>query len=376
MSRNTPPVDAVTRLPIPLPPAQHETIASYLSRLAAVHGLHARELWAEVSTPQPGTSRRVIQANRLADLVGRPAAQLATALPELDPVTEWAARRHQPQPRCPRCDARHDGGPVQRLLPHHDYVCLRHGYWIGPPDVGQPATPLGRELRTIVKAQRRHLRLHRRHGAAAAFDAVLTGFLICGHLWGDRSDDWAEASCHWKLRTGRLIPRGEEGAGFSASRIFAAVYPEAVDLAQLIAAPEWRGVASGDRAEQQRFIDEVGRRMSHASYRPPESGDAIAHWMRYDSTQPPSRPHKTYPETREHGAMRSATISAQSRNRQDRSTTWFARNRRGGPVILHHRHIRPVLIRDWSPQMDGITATIWASRTTTMSSVDTRTPER
>ena len=39
-------------------------------------------------------------------------------------------------------------------------------------------------------------------------------------------------------------------------------------------------------------------------------------------------------------------------------------NRRGGTVILHHRHIRPVLIRDWSRPMDGITATIWASRRT------------
>jgi hypothetical protein len=30
----------------------------------------------------------------------------------------------------------------------------------------------------------------------------------------------------------------------------------------------------------------------------------------------------------------------------------------------HHGHIRPALIRDWSPKMDGITATIWASQTT------------
>ena len=39
-------------------------------------------------------------------------------------------------------------------------------------------------------------------------------------------------------------------------------------------------------------------------------------------------------------------------------------NHHGGNVIVHHRHIQPVLIRDWSPKMDGITATIWASRTT------------
>jgi hypothetical protein len=43
---------------------------------------------------------------------------------------------------------------------------------------------------------------------------------------------------------------------------------------------------------------------------------------------------------------------------------WFQLYLRGGRVILHHGHIRPVLIREWSPEMDGIAATIWASRTT------------
>ena len=56
--------------------------------------------------------------------------------------------------------------------------------------------------------------------------------------------------------------------------------------------------------------------------------------------------------------------SRQSLQRHERSTLWFQLYRRGGRVILHHGHIRPVLIRDWSPSMDGITATIWASQTT------------
>ncbi|MDT4949325.1 MAG: hypothetical protein QOJ37_1920, partial [Pseudonocardiales bacterium] len=43
---------------------------------------------------------------------------------------------------------------------------------------------------------------------------------------------------------------------------------------------------------------------------------------------------------------------------------WFAVKRQGGGVILHHRHVHAVLVRDWSPPMDGIQATIWASRTT------------
>jgi len=79
------------------------------------------------------------------------------------------AWRHQSQPRCPRCDARHDGGPVHRLLPQHRYVCTRHRYWIGPPDAGQSATALDHpELVDVVSAQRRHLRLVRRQGAGAA----------------------------------------------------------------------------------------------------------------------------------------------------------------------------------------------------------------
>lgn len=86
--------------------------------------------------------------------------------------------------------------------------------------------------------------------------------------------------------------------------------------------------------------------------------------MKYDSGRPPSRPHKTYPQTSEHGSTRLRRASPQTRDRHDRSAMWFSINRRGGTVVLHHRHIRPVLIRDWSRPMDGITATIWASQTT------------
>lgn len=30
-------------------------------------------------------------------------------------------------------------------------------------------------------------------------------------------------------------------------------------------------------------------------------------------------------------------------------------------MILYHRHLKPVICREWSPLMDGITATITAS---------------
>jgi len=353
------------RLPIPAAPARHETVASYLMRLATLHGLHPRELWVPISTPRRGTNRRDVHVDRLAAVTGRTVEHLARALPELrNPKPDWTAWRHQAQPRCPRCDARHDGGLVARLLPHHRYVCTRHRYWIGPPDAGQTATRLDAERDDVVRAQRRHLRLLCRYGTAVTFDAVLTGFLICGHLWDDRLADWSEILGRWTHRGHHLIPVGSEATEFSASRLFAAVYPEAVDLAEVIASPAWRSLAAGDLDQQSRFIGEIGRRLGRLDYQPLDGGDAITHWMKYDSWQPTSRPRTTFPDTREHGATRPAKISPQSLDRHDRSALWFAANRRGGSVILHHRHIQPVLVRDWSRPMDGIAATIWASRTT------------
>src|SRR6476660_2613378 len=98
----------------------------------------------------------------------------------------------------------------------------------------------------LNRAQRHHLRLLGRHGPAAAYDAVLTGFLFCGHLWAERREDGVGAHRERTRRAEVLIPPGTETATFSASRLFAAVYPEAVRLAGLIAPPTWRHRAAGD----------------------------------------------------------------------------------------------------------------------------------
>jgi hypothetical protein len=227
-------------------------------RLSTLHGLHPWELWEPISSPRPETKRRDVLPDRLATLVGRRPEHLARALPELrDPAPDWTAWRHQPQPGCPRCDARHDGGRVARLLPHHRYVCTRHRYWIGPPDAGEPPTPLGRHSEVseqIVRAQHQHRRLLARHGAAAVFDAVLTGFLICGHLWDDRRRESTGAWHRWVRRIDQLIPPGTEATTYRASLLFAATYPEAVSLASLIAAPVWRRLANGYPAQQHQFL--------------------------------------------------------------------------------------------------------------------------
>jgi hypothetical protein len=71
---------------------------------------------------------------------------------------------------------------VLRTLPHHRYVCLRHNYWIGPPDLDRPSFSLDR-FTEITRAQRRHTGLISRYGRAAVYDALLTGFLLCGAMW-------------------------------------------------------------------------------------------------------------------------------------------------------------------------------------------------
>lgn len=67
------------------------------------------------------------------------------------------------------------------------------------------------------------------------------------------------------------------------------------------------------------------------------------------------------------GGTTAAKRNQQSIDRNRRSATWFARNRRGGRVILYHRHLGPVLIRDWSTPADLFTATVAASADTQQS---------
>ena len=261
-------------------------------------------------------------------------------------------------PTLRRTTPRRSGDPAAAAPP----LCLHPPPLLDRAAGHRPARHRPGGLDDVVRAQRHHLRLLCRHGPAAGYDAVLTGFLFCGHLWTNRGDD-AGVHREWTRRGEVLIPAGTETTTFSASRLFAAVYPEAVSLAGLIASPTWRHLAAGDADQQRQFTTEVGRRLDRP-HRPGEGGDAVAHWMMFDCWRPPSRPDRTFPDTRQHGAIHPPKVGANSRERHNRSAQWFASTRRGGGAILHHRHVRPVLIRDWSPKMDGIAGTIWASQTT------------
>ncbi|MGO4617176.1 hypothetical protein AB4305_22295 [Nocardia sp. 2YAB30] len=92
-----------------------------------------------------------------------------------------------------------------------------------------------------VAAQRTYLGLLRRLGPPATFDAVLIGFLICAHRWTDRTH-WTrrteptrlDARQRWLARAEILIAPGTELHTFGTSKLFAASYPEAVSVAELI----------------------------------------------------------------------------------------------------------------------------------------------
>jgi hypothetical protein len=77
-------------------------------------------------------------------------------------------------------------------------------------------------LHDVIRAQHRHTQLLRRYGAAVTFDAALTGFLICGHIWDGRLEGWFETTSRWTHRGHVLIPDGLETDEFSAARLFAA----------------------------------------------------------------------------------------------------------------------------------------------------------
>src|SRR2546423_13884478 len=77
-----------------------------------------------------------------------------------------------------------------------------------------------------------------------------------------------------------LIPAGDEHKTFNTSKLFAAVYPEAVDLARIIASPFWRRPAGGSPGERRRFAPAVARPGTYPYREDSRTGRAIRTWAR------------------------------------------------------------------------------------------------
>lgn len=83
--------------------------------------------------------------------------------------------------------------------------------------------------------------------------------------------------------------------------------------------------------------------------------------MIFDAHHPPSRPEKTFPQTRDYPATRATSPNKTSEEGTRRGAQWFSPKRSGGSSILLHRRIRAVFTREWASEMDGIAATIAAT---------------
>lgn len=228
-----------------------------------------------------------------------------------------------------------------QVLAHHDYVCIRHQLWIGPPDQADHPQPDLAELPEIVAAQHRHRRLLRRLGPAATFDAVLTGFVVCGHRWNGQPTGDADARHQWARRADLLIPPGTEDETFSKSRLFAAVYPEAVQLAEVLGSLRWRRLAAGGPDDQRRFTAELQRRLGLADLRLLCVEDAISHWIDQRSWQAPALPHSTFRAERTFAGPTFRKPVTKAEEARKHSAAWFSTTRRG-VMLLHHRALTAV----------------------------------
>ena len=109
-----------------------------------------------------------------------------------------------------------------------------------------------------------------------------------------------------------LIPPGAESSQFSASRIFAAAYPEAVALAGLIASPAWRSLAAATPPSSSSSPPRSAAAWL-AGYQPAHTGDAIAQWVLYYSWRPPSRRHGAFPQPADTDRARTVRLSQAGR---------------------------------------------------------------
>jgi hypothetical protein len=346
------------RLPIPIPPATNETIKSYLLRLATIHDLIYEEMWTWVSVPSDtGAKARVPVGQRLAEATGYQLSRLAKALPELDHGTDWLRLRDTPQPACPRCTARHRGGHVMRLFAHHQYACHRHGYWLGPPDVGQDHNlrPLT-DLPEILTAQRKHHRLVRAYGPIPVFDAIIHAFKICAVLWKSGPEETYGHSrwWHWDQRLDRLIPKTDSRTMFSHSRCYAAIYPEAVRIAELLASPTWRAKGTAplgdpDGDDRWELSEEFGLRLGLQDYYPEDDKHPLNLWADHHAAKPYMTP-KTFPEHRLKnidGTPPGPSVRALHKHHE--AARYFAKKRYAANTLIYHHHTNAPIIETYYP---------------------------
>jgi hypothetical protein len=216
-------------LPVPGAPVAGETLASFLSRLAAANRTSTDTLleilphWFRVKARwhddrwQPSSLMQGADdaAARLAVISGSTADAIKNALPA------FGASRGQPVRALTACRlctaARRISQPVPVHLPAHHQICLTHGIWLSGPGTPQFSV---RGCPDILAAERQARRLLRR--------CTIEQLIYSKIRAAASQDDHA-----WKRRTTALIDTNpRQVTQSSAHALFqAAAYPEAMAAA-------------------------------------------------------------------------------------------------------------------------------------------------
>ncbi|MFF7984152.1 TniQ family protein [Streptomyces sp. NPDC007901] len=248
------------QLPRTIEPLHRETSGSYLGRLAAANRLSRQELSAHVQDPDRVHPGKLTTLHALHCLSGHAVDRLLRALPDLrteELTSRFTAQPLKPlpdkgwttQPVCTRCLA---GLGITTHASHHVPVttnlCLRHGRWIGRH--GQQLDL--RAVPEVIRAQRHHYNLVRRHGQRIVTYAMAEAADICFRWWDSNRFDR-----RWRRRMTALS--GPKWHAFKEDiELVACTYPDVVALAGLLASPCLRFLPfTGQDRDLRRFIGEV-----------------------------------------------------------------------------------------------------------------------
>lgn len=247
-------ITVVRPLPVRVPLVQAETLDSYLSRLAAANHLDPSELRAYLGMR---TQTRPPDLDRLAVMTGHPPQRMASVLADARPPA--GRTRLSPLPgrvACRRCTTRRGITSDVRYVNPDQRVCRRHRRWLGGLLDNATDQHDLTWLPEVLRAQRRHYALLRRHGVERGRDAI--------HWAGTIIDRWTERGDWGQHQQRRLAQFAGDPtrAEPDTSLLRMANYPEVVTLAAVLANPHWSAIASVDqRRDRLPFELEVARRL-------------------------------------------------------------------------------------------------------------------
>lgn len=257
--------DRIRPLPRTVRPVHHETLDSYLHRLAAANGIPSEDLLAYLGATRTRRDRDLLE--RLAVASRQPQPSLLSALVELQYLGAGEARdwrfsyprrwnRHgDALPACRQCmTARGITTQVVVFIPSYQRVCPRHRRWLGQyRQVDVTGAP------EIVQAHRQQRRIARRHGADRT-SAADHGAAYVIDRWLRRADPEGIHQ-RWMQRLDRLEVTPNILA-FGDARLQAVVYPERTVLTGVLASPYWTEVLAKNRvAGRDALYVEVARRL-------------------------------------------------------------------------------------------------------------------